>query len=303
MLIKCPLFLQAKQLFFLKQLYLFLSFFILFSTLFAQQPDTTMKFKDSTQKILLPVKPPLEQLLNDNLYLNSKGTPVAQTAQVRNAVNNDLIFYLLAFFIFLFGIVRTVYSRYFSTLFRVFFNSSLRQSQLTDQLLQSKLPSLFYNLVFLISGGLYIYFLLQRINETRRPPDLGMLVLSIAAFTAVYLVKYLGLKFTGWVTGFKEEAETYIFIVFLINKIIGICLLPVIVIVAFSSPILVQIIVTVSLIFIGLMTLMRFLKSYSFLQNKLNVNRFHFFLYIFALEILPLIVMYRATELFIVKNL
>jgi hypothetical protein len=68
-------------------------------------------------------------------------------------------------------------------------------------------------------------------------------------------------------------------------------------------PAVVQIFVMISLIFILLMTLLRFFRSYGFLQHKLNVSRFHFFLYIFALELLPLALIYKAVEVFIVKNL
>ena len=38
----------------------------------------------------------------------------------------------------------------------------------------------------------------------------------------VYVLKYSTLKFTGWITGLNEATNTYIFVIFLINKIIGI---------------------------------------------------------------------------------
>ena len=73
----------------------------------------------------------------------------------------DTIFYTILIVIAILAFFRFFYVRYFNNLFRVFFNSSLRQSQLTDQLLQAKLPSLFFNIFFVASGGLFIYFLLK----------------------------------------------------------------------------------------------------------------------------------------------
>ena len=62
-----------------------------------------------------------------------------------------------------------------------------------------------------------------------------MIVSSIGLTGLIYLVKYCALKFTGWVTGLKEITNTYVFVIFLINKIIGIFLVPFIVILAFSE--------------------------------------------------------------------
>ena len=64
------------------------------------------------------------------------------------------MFYLIAGIVLLLAFFKYFNSRYFTNLFRVFFNTSLRQSQLTDQLLQAKLPSLLFNLFFILSGGI-----------------------------------------------------------------------------------------------------------------------------------------------------
>ncbi len=148
---------------------------------------------------------------------------------------------------------------------------------------------------------MYAYVLL---NNEPGPSEINwaMLAYCIGAFVAVYATKYLSVKFTGWLTGYQNEAGNYIFIVFLINKILAVCLLPVIVVLAFSLPLVVQIVTTISLIFIALMTLLRYFRAYGFLQHKLNVSRFHFFLYIFALEILPIALIYKAVKVFIVLN-
>ncbi|HMC98856.1 MAG TPA: hypothetical protein VKH37_01840, partial [Ferruginibacter sp.] len=96
-------------------------------------------------------------VVGDNSLLNSKGTPAALAVEHRHSDNKDWMFYVLVGMLLLLAIFRFFFARYFGNLFRVFFNTSLRQSQLTDQLLQAKLPSLFFNIFFIISGGLYIY--------------------------------------------------------------------------------------------------------------------------------------------------
>jgi hypothetical protein len=300
-----PVIFAAEYNFRLKQFYLiFLIVIIFFNGSKAQLPDTVLLATDSIAlNVSKPLLTPQENLLAENKYLNSKGIPESLAVRTKKNIFQEPVFYLLAGFILFFGIIRTIYARYFSTLFRVFFNSSLRQSQLTDQLLQSKLPSLFFNIIFLIAAALYVYFLLQRFKSVENNINWVLLASCIAAFFIIYIVKFLTLKFMGWVTGYLEEANTYIFVVFLINKIIGICLLPVIVLVAFSAVVIVKWVVIISFLLIGLLLLLRFFRSYGLLQHKLNVSRFHFLLYIFSLEILPLMVLYKAMGFFIAKNL
>lgn len=262
-----------------------------------QQPSTQVATSGA------PVLQKMDSLLGQNRFLNSKGTPVSVYQNRRQPVSDNNTFYLLAGLLLFFGIIKTVFDKYFSTLFRVFFNSSLRQGQLTDQLMQAKLPSLLFNMLFVFSAGMYVYFLLR--NHFMQPAQTfnwWLLLFSIAAFVAVYSIKFVGIKVLSAVTGFKTEGDTYIFIVFLVNKIIGILLLPVLAVLAFSDAVLVKGMLPVSMVIIALLMLFRFIRSYSLLQSRLKVNAFHFMLYIFSFEVLPVIVIYKAVGFFVLKN-
>ncbi len=289
----------------MKQLYFSLIILLLLvCNSLAQLPDSVRVSGHSTSLVTVPVKvTPLQKLLNENTYLNSRVEPVAILQQARARRGNTPIFYLLAGLLFLFGVIKTVYGRYFATLFRVFFNTSLRQSQLTDQLIQAKLPSLFFNLVFVIAGGIYAFLLFHKMTNGLQINRWLFILGCIGAFIGIYAVKFVVVKFIGLITGYNTEADTYIFIVFLINKIIGVCLLPIIVILAFSDKFLTNVVMILSLVFIGIIFLFRYVRSFSLLQHKLKVSRFHFLLYIFSLEILPLILIYKLVELFITKKL
>ena len=159
----------------LRQVCLLLFFFISPVLLFAQQPDSmdikkdTIIIKDSSlvkqpdssainsdtaKKSTLHIKQSysiaLQNILKENRFLNAAGLPAAMENQIRKPFDQDHFFYLLAILGLILGFFRFFYTRYFNNLFRVFFNASLRQSQLTDQLLQAKLPSLFFNILFVL---------------------------------------------------------------------------------------------------------------------------------------------------------
>ena len=314
----------------MKQVTFFTLLFILPVLLFAQQQDTSVVKSDSLRRDSVTTQSAdsltvrrdsvrkqdsiiprvitydtmFHRLLQDNLFLNISGRPIAMAHKVRKEQSQqDIFFYLIAAIAILLAFFRFFYTRYFNNLFRVFFNASLRQSQLTDQLLQAKLPSLFFNIVFVCIGGVYAYLLLKYYNWVSDENMWKILLYSTLSLGLIYFIKFLSLKFTGWLTGFKQVTNTYIFIIFLINKILGILLIPFTIIIAFSIPELATAAVIISLLLIGLMFLLRFFRSYGLLQHQLKISRFHFFMYVAGIEVIPVLLIYKGLVLLLSKNL
>jgi Domain of unknown function (DUF4271) len=273
----------------------------------AQKPDSVFIQKDSLQAPVITItnhyESALQTILKQNTFLNSQGTPINMAVKIKKPKSADTIFYLLAALVFLMGLIKAFFARYFTNLFKVFFNTSFRQSQLADQLLQAKLPSLFFNAFFIISGGVYIYFLLLQYKFITDIHQWTILASCISVLGLVYLAKFSTLKFTGWVTGYREVTDAYVFVIFLICKIIGVLLVPFIILMAFTDEVIANGSALVSLLIIVLLLLLRFLRSYGLLQNQLKVSRFHFFLYIAGVEILPLLLIYKGLLFLLSKNL
>jgi hypothetical protein len=269
--------------------------------------DSTSNSKDTLQQVTaLQITNQYQQawqtLLVQNKFLNSSGTPTALVVKQKKYTDNNGIFYLISSLLLLLALLRFFFSRYFSTLFRVFFNTSLRQSQLTDQLVQAKLPSMLFNLFFALSGGIYIYFVFHQYKYAIHIYPLKVMAACMLVLVAVYTIKYSTLKFTGWATGFKAITDTYVFVIFLICKIIGVLLVPFIVMMAFADRQLAAAATLTSLLIIGILFLLRFFRSYGLLQNQLKVSGFHFLLYIVGIEILPLLLIYKGLLIFLSKN-
>ena len=248
---------------------------------------------DGSNKV---IKSTYKVLLDTNVFLNAKGKPQAFLVSQNNHQNNQAFFYLLLLLFFVLGIIRSFFKKYFSTLFGVFFNSTLKQNQLTDQLAQAKLPSLIFNIFFIITGGLYLFFLIKFNVLSKVKTNTNVMLVCIAAVCIAYFVKYLSLKFTGWLSGYVQEANTYIFIIFLLNKMIGLFLLPVVTVLAFCNIYIVSSTILISLMVLAIILLVRFFRAYSLLQSKLKVSPFHFILYVFALEALPILLIYKLVS-------
>jgi hypothetical protein len=259
--------------------------------------DTSAVAKvDSVQPVI--VTPSFDScrsyLLHNRVKLNLFARPEFFIEKEKQTNEREWLFYYILGLSLLFGLLRVTYLRYFKDMFRVFFRTSLRVNQIREQLVQSGLQSLLFNMLFAVSAGTYVYLLADRFNILIQLPGLLIPLVAALIIAVLYLGKYISLRFGGWLFSVQTATEAYSFIVFLINKIIGIILLPFIVVIAFAGPQLADVAITASLAIITGLFLYRFLRAYHPIQADLKVGRFHFFIFFLAFEIAPLLVIYKA---------
>lgn len=211
-------------------------------------------------------------------------------AQKRVIKGKEIIFYLIVFLLLILALLRNAFSKYFVDLFRVFFRTTLKQKQVSEQLIQTPLPSLLLNGFYVVTAGLYLSFIFEFFKQNPLNNFWLLFLYCSTALSLIYLVKFIGLKIAGWLFSMPEAADSYVFIVFVINKMIGIILLPFLVILAFTSGGILQTGLTLSFILIGLMLFYRVILTFAAVRNHVRVNPFHFFLYLCAFEVAPLLV-------------
>jgi hypothetical protein len=262
-----------------------------------QQHDSTpVKMQQQLPDSITPVKiqtSTLTDILKKNKYLNITATPLSFVTKQKTKTGKEFLFYILSVAILLLAIFKVLYTKYFNNIFRVFFNTSLRQNQLTDLLIQAKLPSLIFNAFFVISAGLYAWLLLNQFYPIKQSNNYLLLAISVLSVGVLYLGKFLALKIIGWISGMGTTIDQYIFVIFLINKITGIILIPFIVLLAFAPAGWLTFVIVSSFFIVGILFLLRYLRSYGLLQNQIKINGFHFLLYILGMEVLPILIIYK----------
>lgn len=260
---------------------------------------------DTLKLIAAPVIPiiPLDscrnEILHHRVHLNLFGKAIFLIEKEKDRSNKEWLFYYILGLSLLFGLLRLTYLRYFKDLFRVFFRTSLRVNQIREQLVQSGLQSLLFNILFAITAGTYMYLLAARFKVNILLPELLIPLMFALVLAVLYLGKYIFLRFSGWLFSVGNATEAYSFIVFLINKIIGVILLPFIIIIAFARPVLSDAAITASLAMIVGLFLYRFLRAYNPINADLKVGRFHFFIFFLAFEIAPLLVIGKVVIRFL----
>lgn len=262
--------------------------------------------KDSVSKkprqygswVINPGIPLSNQLLQRHPYFGFGSKPVIVKSELKEFHGKEILFYALISLLLAFALLRQAFPKYFNDLFRLFFRTTMKQKQVREQLIQTPLPSLLLNIFFVVSTALYIDILLQHFHSVPVDSFWLLFLYCCLGLSIIYTVKFIGLKITGWLFNMKGAAEAYIFVVFIINKMLGIFLLPFLVVLSFMEGDAYTIFMVISWCGIGILLIYRFLLTYASVRNQVRFNPFHFFLYLCAFEIAPLLLIYKALLFF-----
>lgn len=226
---------------------------------------------------------PYYSVSNDVVYMPSKWyTPESK----------DELFYIFCGTLFFLGILRVGFPKYFQDVFNVFWRSAFRQKQIRDQLQQAGMTTLLFNIFFVFSAALFSYLVITYTTSYSLQPWL-LFTICFFSITFIYIGKYFILKLTGWMFGQQTAADSYIFIVFLINKILSILLIPLMLVLAFGDPMLQQVAFTISIVLLSALLVYRFILSFTGFRNELRISLLHLVLYVGGFEIIPVLVIYK----------
>ncbi len=153
--------------------------------------------------------------------------------------------------------------------------------------------------IFAINGGLFFLFI-AGFFDLRLPdiqPVLIFLILSVSLVLA-FSLKSLALSIVGFLFDKSRLFSEYIHNIFLYNKIYGILLLPVIVGLLYAGEVL-----YVPLIYSGLALgvgfyLLQLVRGLEIIIRK-EFSLFYLILYLCAFEILPILVLYKLFQVFL----
>jgi hypothetical protein len=264
---------------------------------------------DSLAKVPPPIRdtirPVLQYPFTSDSFLYRKRPfysftdPVRYSISERHWQGKEVIFYSVVVLLIVFALIKNGFRRYLSDLFSSYFRTTVRQRQVKEQLLQNPLPSLLFNAFFVLSAALFLSLLFEHFALAEELPFWMLVPYCALALAVIYAGKFVLLKFFGWVFQLSEATDTYIFVIFSTNKVLGILLLPFTILLAFTYGAVNAAAVTLSLIVIACLIAYRYFLSYISINRLVPLNLFHFLLYLAAFEVLPLLLINKLLFLFL----
>lgn len=265
---------------------------------FLKKSDTSLIKKDSIHKVQ-NTDSTVFSLLQQYPIINSNAHSSTILTKYNNFENKTILFYVLVGCFLLLAITKQFFPKYFQSIFSIFFQTNFRQKQTKEQLLQDNIASLFTNIVFFLAIACLASLIIPQLINNTKIALWQIFIGSLITFICIYIVKFIFIQFIGWVFNNKEASNAYIFIVFIINKIIGILLLPFCLILAFADKHIVTIAEVIAIVIISILLLYRLLLTYRSTNTRLKINILHFFLYFCSLEILPLLIVFKVLQRFL----
>ena len=161
--------------------------------------------------------------------------------------------------------------------------------------LQKQQDNLLYTF-YIFSAGLVVY--LAEIRFGLEPYGLsgGLLYLfNLALVTSLFLGRLVLMNVAGFLFNKIDIFREFLYNTFIFNKVIAILLLPLSLFVFYTDGILMEVFQWIALGTVFLILILRLIRGFVF-SFKRGVSIFYMFLYLCALEMAPLILLYRWLE-------
>ncbi|MFT3737267.1 MAG: DUF4271 domain-containing protein [Breznakibacter sp.] len=196
--------------------------------------------------------------------------------------------------VFFAGIIKSFSGKYINNLFRSVFNQQNADNLYQMVNLRNSLPSLSLDLLFVLNAGLFIFLALKTVGlEISGIPSLLMYLGICGGLITLILLKTGIYKFLGYVFALSAPTSEFIFYVFLYTRTVALILLPITVGMAFADSFLIYILLQTGLVLLTAMYLIQLFRGIKIFLRNLTAM-FYLFLYLCALEILPILMIFKV---------
>jgi hypothetical protein len=159
-------------------------------------------------------------------------------------------------------------------------------------LLHNQLDFVLY-LFYFLSLGFLLYYLEARIGLF--PYDLHgalLFLFNLALLAILFFGRIMLHNITGFLFNSGGIIREYLYNMFVFNKLMGLIALPLIFLMVYTRGILQEIVIWTSILILSGILFLRLIRGIVFSYRK-DVLKFYMFLYLCALEIVPLVLLYR----------
>ncbi|MCK5136873.1 MAG: DUF4271 domain-containing protein [Bacteroidales bacterium] len=164
-----------------------------------------------------------------------------------------------------------------------------------NSMLQKQLDNILYSFYFL-SVAFLLYLMENRLHLSPYGLQGGRLYLfNIALLLGAFLARIVLSNLSGFLFNSNRVFREYLYNIFIFNKLLGIAILPLLLFMVYTTGRVQEIFHWMALMTVALIVVMRLIRIVVFSLKK-DVLIFYMFLYLCALEIVPLALLYKWLE-------
>jgi hypothetical protein len=181
-------------------------------------------------------------------------------------------------------------------IFKTFYFSS---QSAREELFAGSRVSITLLVLFVLSAASFLFETIEYFGFNKGGDEILLLVKLIVAITFAYGLKIFGVRLFGNILQNQKPAKDYALIIVLFCNVFGLLLLPIVVCIAFVEGISPRVFIYAGGILYALLLFARIIRGIMISLNSAGVSILYLFLYLCALEILPLLIVIKLLMRFI----
>jgi len=181
--------------------------------------------------------------------------------------------------------------------YKAFINDNLLNQLHREQGAVVLIPYRLLYFMFLFNAGVFLYLILKYLKVELFESYWWMLLACMAIVSGIFILKHFAIAFLGWVFPIEKEMRVYSFTIVVFNIMTGILLVPFNIAISYGSAEIINGAVYGAVGLLLVIYLFRSLRALFVGGRFIAVHKFHFLLYLCAVEVAPVLVLIKLISL------
>lgn len=187
-------------------------------------------------------------------------------------------------------LIVTIFRILIEKVWKAFINDNLLNQLLREQGTGITLAYLILYFMFFINAGVFTFLATKQFGIELAGNNIGGLLICIGGILGFFLVKHSLLKIVGFTFPVQKEVAAYNFTIIVFNIIIGFFLVPAVLFTAYAPESAIKYVIYGTVGLLVSMYLFMSLRGLFIANRFIAWHKFHFLLYLCAVEIAPLLI-------------
>ena len=232
----------------------------------------------------------LKKQANNTTTTKTKSNTKRRSIVNVSSTSNTFIFWLVLFTLLLLAIVVNVQRNAISKVVRSITNENVLKLSKREENGGLTGHYIMLYVVFFINLACFIYLLAKHYIGFN---GFSNWLLIFAAVAGIYLIRHISMMFIGQIFDISKDSSLYSFTIMTFNIFLGLVLIPINLVVAFSPTEIGNIALYVGIGLILILLLIRLVRGLLIGVRFLGEHLFQFFLYLCTFEIAPILILLR----------
>lgn len=245
----------------------------------------------------LSIKDKYNAALNQHPLIIEKKSVVAGTIKIRKSENRTLAFFITMLLLFVFAGIKNIFFKHFTNLYRVFTTFNISKRQMKEQLENNTRASAFFLVIYILCMS-YLFFILlkDKIGSLNKFTYSMQFLYFLLIVTIAYFLKLLFSKMIAWIFNELTIFQEYQFTNNIINEFTGLFLFPICIFLILVKGNIFSTLLILGISLVICMEVFKYIRLMGIVKKLLRIDFLHFFMYICAFEILPLLVLIKLAR-------